>query len=223
MKQKRRLGRPPKSDSQNRRREILSAALDLFSQQGFEATSIRQIASQVGISDPALYSHFKSKQEILEDLFELFGPKAVFAASENLDVLSAAKSPWTFAENALNKLAERWFDQEENKFFRLMLLENLTGNIPKHLTLDAIQKPMRQKLTELAAWLITNGIAVKTDPEWMSTQFTAPIAAIRTEVAIDPERHTLPEIAQRLRDHLRQFSGVFLPGLVKLNAPHFRR
>ena len=46
----------------NTKQEILEAALELFSVQGFEATSISQIASAVGIRKASLYSHFENKQ-----------------------------------------------------------------------------------------------------------------------------------------------------------------
>ena len=52
----------------NTKQEILEAALELFSVQGFEATSISQIASAVGIRKASLYSHFESKQAILDAL-----------------------------------------------------------------------------------------------------------------------------------------------------------
>ena len=52
----------------NTKQEILEASLELFSVQGFEATSISQIADAVGIRKASLYSHFESKQEILGTL-----------------------------------------------------------------------------------------------------------------------------------------------------------
>jgi AcrR family transcriptional regulator len=55
-------------DRGNTKREILNASLDLFSTQGFEATSISQIADRVGIRKASLYSHFESKQAILDAL-----------------------------------------------------------------------------------------------------------------------------------------------------------
>ena len=45
-------------DRGNTKQEILEASLDLFSVQGFEATSISQIADAVGIRKASLYSHF---------------------------------------------------------------------------------------------------------------------------------------------------------------------
>ena len=45
---------------------ILQTALKLFSQKGFEAVSVRDIAAELELTAPALYVHFKSKQDILE-------------------------------------------------------------------------------------------------------------------------------------------------------------
>ncbi len=47
------------------RERILDVALDLFTDQGFDGTSMREIAEQLGISKPAIYYHFASKDEIL--------------------------------------------------------------------------------------------------------------------------------------------------------------
>ena len=55
----------------NTKYEILDAALTLFSTGGYEATSISQIAEAVGIRKASLYSHFASKQDILDELIEI--------------------------------------------------------------------------------------------------------------------------------------------------------
>lgn len=57
-------------DRGNTKQEILDAALELFSVQGFEATSIAQIAGTVGIRKASLYSHFENKQAILDALVQ---------------------------------------------------------------------------------------------------------------------------------------------------------
>ena len=54
----------------NTRQEILDAALELFSVQGYEATSISQLAEAVGIRKASLYSHFENKQAILDALLQ---------------------------------------------------------------------------------------------------------------------------------------------------------
>src|SRR5215467_54879 len=52
------------------KREILRAAMKLFSERGLAATSIRDIAKESGYTNPALYKHFESKQELALYLFE---------------------------------------------------------------------------------------------------------------------------------------------------------
>jgi len=52
------------------KREILRAAMRLFSRNGLAATSIRDIAKASGYTNPALYKHFESKEELALYLFE---------------------------------------------------------------------------------------------------------------------------------------------------------
>jgi AcrR family transcriptional regulator len=47
------------------RERILDAALDLFIEKGFDKTSLREIAEQLGVTKAALYYHFASKEDIL--------------------------------------------------------------------------------------------------------------------------------------------------------------
>jgi AcrR family transcriptional regulator len=52
------------------KRQILRAAMKLFSERGFGGTSIRDIAQESGYTNPALYKHFASKEELALHLFE---------------------------------------------------------------------------------------------------------------------------------------------------------
>ncbi len=53
-----------------RRGEILDAALEVFYRAGYENGSMREIAAVVGVSEPALYRHFVSKEEMFLALIE---------------------------------------------------------------------------------------------------------------------------------------------------------
>ena len=48
--------------------QILNTALALFSQNGFEAVSVSDIAGRLGITKGALYKHFKNKQDIFDSI-----------------------------------------------------------------------------------------------------------------------------------------------------------
>jgi AcrR family transcriptional regulator len=51
--------------------KILDIALTLFSTQGYDAVSIRDIAKQVGIKESSIYNHFLNKQAIFDGILEL--------------------------------------------------------------------------------------------------------------------------------------------------------
>jgi len=50
--------------------EIRRHALELFGQGGYEKTSLRDIAERMGFTKAALYYHYRSKDQLLADLFE---------------------------------------------------------------------------------------------------------------------------------------------------------
>lgn len=49
---------------------IQKAAMQLFSQQGYEGTSLAQIAKQVGIKKPSIYAHFSGKADLFLHVFD---------------------------------------------------------------------------------------------------------------------------------------------------------
>ena len=61
---------PKGSPPRDTRAEILAVAAELFSAQGYEATSLREIAERLGITKAALYYHFPGKDDILRALLE---------------------------------------------------------------------------------------------------------------------------------------------------------
>ncbi|MBA8976908.1 TetR family transcriptional regulator [Streptomyces sp. SID7804] len=54
----------------NTRQRIQDVALELFAEQGYEKTSLREIAERLEVTKAALYYHFKTKEEILVGIFE---------------------------------------------------------------------------------------------------------------------------------------------------------
>ena len=52
----------PRTDTRSRAQKV---ALELFAEQGYEKTSLREIAERLGVTKAALYYHFKSKEDIV--------------------------------------------------------------------------------------------------------------------------------------------------------------
>jgi AcrR family transcriptional regulator len=72
------------------RKQILDAALRLFSEKGFARTSVRDIAQAAGITDAAIYYHFDSKRDLFEALIE---ERGFTAALESLETVEVAIPP----------------------------------------------------------------------------------------------------------------------------------
>jgi AcrR family transcriptional regulator len=56
-----------RSDTRGR---IQQVAVELFTEHGYEGTSLREIAERLGVTKAALYYHFRSKEDIIESLVE---------------------------------------------------------------------------------------------------------------------------------------------------------
>jgi AcrR family transcriptional regulator len=90
-------GRPaPGPEAGSRRREIVEASIGLIAKGGIQALTTKNLAESLGVTEPALYRHFKSKRDILLGILELFkdGQRAMHArpsgtANSPLEALDA--------------------------------------------------------------------------------------------------------------------------------------
>ncbi len=62
----------PPRDTGDRRRAILDTAAALFARKGVAATTVREIADEVGILSGSLYHHFESKEAMVDEVITLF-------------------------------------------------------------------------------------------------------------------------------------------------------
>jgi AcrR family transcriptional regulator len=68
-----RTGRPAVDERRtNTREQIRTVALEMFADRGYDGTSLREIAEQLGVTKAAVYYHFKTKEDILVSLLEDF-------------------------------------------------------------------------------------------------------------------------------------------------------
>src|SRR4051812_18401377 len=61
-------GTAPPHQAGGTKQRALAVALDLFSREGYDAVSMREIAEELGVTKAALYHHFASKEEIAREL-----------------------------------------------------------------------------------------------------------------------------------------------------------
>ena len=91
-----RRGRP-RDRNTNRREELMTRAAELIAARGFDGTSMRDIASAVGMLPGSLYYHFPSKEELLREIHE----RVVAIMAERVTAaLNGIEEPWLRLEAA---------------------------------------------------------------------------------------------------------------------------
>ena len=198
----------------NTKQEIIEAALDLLSAQGFEAASVSQIAGAVGIRKASLYSHFENKQAILDalvqEVLKQYEEHSLFA-SENWEK-DADNLPQT-ADAAVKMIQGQiryiLHDRSISRARKMLVIEQFRNpEIAKLQTKQNYSDIMRY-FTELVKYLIQNGALAKEDPEIMAAQLCLPISIWINLCDREPERES--EVMELVEKHIRQFFRIYKP------------
>ena len=199
----------------NTKQEILNAALDLFSVQGFEATSISQIANAVGIRKASLYSHFENKQAILDalikEVLERYAEHSIFALA-NWDDPDFTKDKQDMTPDAAVQMIQGQL--------RYILHDPAISRARKMLMIEQFQNPELAKLqtkqnytdvlryfTGLVGFLIRQGALTEDNPEIMAAQLCLPITVWLGLCDREPEREQ--EVMGLVERHIRQFFRLY--------------
>lgn len=96
-------GRPADADQQDLKTVILNVAESLFSEHGYAATSIRQIAEQAGVNPALVHYYFSNKKNLLKNVME----RALAPMGQAIAALGKGEhaSPENIAELLLSMLA----------------------------------------------------------------------------------------------------------------------
>lgn len=101
------------------RTEILDAAMQLFLRQGFEATTIEEIAQTAGISRRSYFRYFTSKDEALAEALSSIGRTIAEAVARR----PADESPWATLRGSFEPLLEQATTDPNAKALGRLMLE----------------------------------------------------------------------------------------------------
>ena len=198
------------------KQKILDEALKLFAKNGYEATSIEQITSAVGIKKASFYSHFKSKQEVLERLVDEIeerykaysqslqkdwetakedGKEAVSCTEE--DIFNSIKRQFGFLVNdPFFCMARNFLTIEQFRNPKLAVLQN------KCEYTDALNYYRR-----LIRYLVENGVLVDRNIEIMAYEFFSPIYVQFYQFQKEPE--CKEEAMHIVENHIHHFFETY--------------
>jgi AcrR family transcriptional regulator len=169
---KRGPGRPPLDEARDTRQELLDAALDLFASQGYAATSVRQIANAVGVSEGSIYFHFEGKQALFDELIQTAGPRLLRSVGFDFENLSEGN-----VHEVLPGFFERLVDAFDEPRSRMLVSVMLREARPEGREVVAHIKD--QFIPHLAEWARRGELRDDVSAEMLAWGLVLPLAAIR--------------------------------------------
>ncbi len=198
----------------NTKQEILRAALELFSVQGFEATSVSQIADAVGIRKASLYSHFENKQAILDALVEeilaRYAERSIFAGADREKTAdSLPQTPDAAVQMIRGQLFYILRDPAISRARKMLVIEQFRNPELAKLQTRQNYTDVMQYFTRVIKNLIRKGVLAEDDPEIMAAQLCLPISVWLGLCDREPEREQ--EVMELAEKHIRQFFRRYQP------------
>ena len=201
-------------DRGNTKQEILEVSLDLFSVQGFEATSISQIANAVGIRKASLYSHFENKQAILDalvkEVLEQYAAHSIFAGTDwGKEPDHLPLTPDDAVQMIEGQIRYILHDPHISKGRKMLVIEQFQNPELAKLQTKQNYTDVMRYFTGLTKQLIRQGVLAEEDPEIMAAQLCLPISAWINLCDREPDRE--PEVMELVSRHIQQFFRVYQP------------
>lgn len=199
----------------NTKERILAIALDLFSVNGYEATSIAQIADAVGVRKASLYSHFANKQDILDSLVEEltneYNQYSLFARADwdNADFTSSKKGQTVdqIIAEIKGQITYIIHDSNISKVRKMLTIEQFQNEKLKAVQSKRSYEDILNYNLGMVRFLIREGIFKDEDPEIMAAQLAWPISMWTNLCDREPEREA--EAMELIDRHIRQFFRVY--------------
>ena len=201
----------------NTKQGILEVSLDLFSVQGFEATSISQIASAVGIRKASLYSHFENKQAILDalvkDVLEQYAEHSIFAKADwdQYDDTEdkPALTPDAAAQMILGQVRYILHDPHISRARKMLAIEQFQNPELAKLQTKQNYSDVMRYFTGLVKYLIRHDVLTEDDPAIMAAQLCLPVSTWINLCDREPDREA--EVMELISRHIQQFFKVYRP------------
>ena len=150
---------------------ILESAHRVFSQKGYREAKMDEIAEGLGLSKPALYRYYKSKEELFREIFRLFNQAASKALRESFksgvldgETFFALIDKWGWTPNLFLSAAS---EAPRNPKLKKILAEgyktgvDMVGNFIEELkTQGILKKEANPRLTAMGAIAIHDGLLI---------------------------------------------------------------
>lgn len=207
----------------NTRQRILDVALELFSERGFGAVSVRDIARAVGVKESALYRHFASKQAVLDTIVEAYqarceafmgGIHAVIG--DDPAALSAQAREYehmddeTFLRIGRSVFTDFLMRPDVMRFWRMASIErHHDPHIAALYERELFEKPLAFQAAFFAI-LTRIGALMPADPEALAMAFYLPLLALYLRaLPFEPDHPVALDSVRLGQVHMQNFRAAY--------------
>ena len=188
-----------------RRDEIAAIAKRLFAERGYVSTSMRDIAVATGLLPGSLYTHFKSKAKLVEEIVAVFYRDLLAAQEEASTHPGSSADRFRMMLRATYRVCESYPEE----------LTILHYDWKELSTLEEIAEVREISVRTLATWrtVIKEGIADGTLRSTMSPELVTRIATGAIHAMLDPVRYK-DQPATKRGNPIEQLEEMLLEGLL---------
>ncbi|TDO90099.1 TetR family transcriptional regulator [Halanaerobium saccharolyticum] len=185
------------------REKILNESLDLFAENGYHGTSMREIAKAVGIKGSSIYNHFSGKEEIFSELFNYLAPLNLKSGKFRTKLQAAEVDPFETLNYFGDIVIKEMQNQKKVKLLKMMLKENNNPVVKKQL--QGRMENNIERVTIFFTGLQQEGkIRSDLDPEFTANEFVGDLIYYRMRYLLF-ELDSFEELKTATKKHISFF------------------
>ena len=188
---------------------ILAAALEMFSQKGYEGTNIRELSASLGLVKSGIYKHYESKEAIwnalLDQMITYYGER--FGSAEHLPPVP--DSPEEFVSMTMRMVNLTIRDEQIVKTRKVLTLEQYRDARARDLATKHFLTGLTEMFTRIFSGMMDKGLLKKDDPAMLAFAYTTPISALIHLCDREPEKteEAIAQIEAFCRHFIRTYSA----------------
>ena len=188
--------------------KILNAALSLFAQNGYDGTSVEQIAGLVGIKAPSLYKHYKSKEEILNALIDSAEVRYEEMFGSETNIGNIPRNREEFIKATMERISFTLHDPLIRQMRMLLVQEQFRNERISEVTTMHQIDGIGRMFTKIIAGMMEEGIVKNDDPGMLAAELTAP--AVLQVARADRQPQFAVDAMASIEKHIIHFCDVYM-------------
>ena len=186
---------------------ILYAALDLFSEKGYDGVGVDLIAENAGLKGPSLYRHYKGKEDIFSSLIDMVESHYTKGFGLKNTEVGFPESMDDLIENAMGRIQFTMHDDVIRKTRRILAMEQFRSERMAELTTRYHLENLQELYAIIFADMMKKGILKQDDPEYLALEFVSPVTLLIHIYDRQPEREA--EVLEKIRKHFEHFVKTY--------------